>query len=333
LLTSGVLLPDALTVVGEQIGQRSFQEVASSLIDTVHRGTMLSEALKKYPALFDRLTIQMAKVGQETGSLGVSLGMASDHMEAIQEFRKKVRSAALLPGLTFLFFIGVTLIVFLLVIPRFADMFASVHQELPALTRVLVQISAFLRSWYALIIGFIIGLIALMVRAYAVSCQGRPLVDRIILQLPFIGSIVHQRALVYFLRSFSMLLQGGMPLASAIGIAKDTVENYELRRGFEEVEHDILSGSSLSQAMGLQQDKLFEQDLIAIARVAEESGHLGLIFQKAAIGYQDKVNRSLSFFTLLMQPLLMGFLGLLVMALIFAVYLPIFNLSQVISYH
>jgi type IV pilus assembly protein PilC len=331
LLSSGILLPDALKILSEQVDHVYFQEIVGSLVDAVRSGVPLSDALNRYPAVFHGVMITMVQAGQESGSLAASLAALSDYLETDQLFRKRLLSAALGPLFTLGFFIVVSLIIFIGIIPRFATIFIAVNHDLPYLTTVLVAISSFVSSWRMLVVGVLMAMMALVAQSYVRSEQGRWTVSRWSLRMPFIGPIVKKSFVVYFLRSLALLLEGGVPLVSALAIAKGSISNKVLQEYVQDVQYEVEAGSSLSQAMAVHQEDIFGQDILAIVSVGEESGNLGSTLRRLAGHYQEKVQRMLTLITTLIQPLFMIILGVLVTLLILAVYLPIFNLAHVIT--
>jgi len=329
LLHSGILLPEALTLINEQLDHPRLQEVAHNVANDVSSGLLLSDSLKKFPDLFSPVMVQMVHVGTEAGILAESLLMLSDYLESQHEFRKKMRAAILMPALTLLFFFIIALLIFIVIIPRFTMLFSAANQQLPPLTRKLMAISKFMHSWYALMALMVMGIMAFIARAYARSSDGRWYLDALALRLPITADVVRYSSLMYLLRSLAMLLKGGMPLVPAISIAKNSVTNEVLRHHLMYLEREVDAGSSLSQAMAQHPEQLFEQELLSIVKVGEESGQLASMLEQVATSYQGRVDRLLVTVTTLIQPMLMIILGLLVTILIFAVYLPVFNLSNI----
>jgi len=330
LLESGVRLPDALRILGEQSENILFGQIVFALESDIQEGVSFGDALGKHPQIFDDLMVKMANVGQESGNLGSSLKQLTSYLEIKQDFRKKLRSASALPMITLAFFVFITMSIFVFVVPKFADIFRTMNKELPTITRVILKISEFLRSYQLFIgLGILVAFIFLA-RKYIKKPVLQPVVEMILVRFPLTGSLIKQTSLVYFLRSVSMLLQSGMRLLPAIEITKKSFESSLLKNHLEMLQQDVYAGSSLSQSMTDYPGLLFSQDLVAMVKVGEETGSLGLMLQKAADMYQDKVDRSILFFTTIFQPLLMICLGLLIALLIFAIYIPVFSMADVV---
>ncbi|MCX5921750.1 MAG: type II secretion system F family protein [Candidatus Dependentiae bacterium] len=330
LLSAGVLLPDALLIISSQTEHARFQEVIDSITQKVHEGSSLSQSLSCYPRVFDQVMVQMVHVGEESGRLVAALTMLSDYLQMGHDFRRRLRSAAMVPMFTFSFFCFVALLIIMVIMPRFIGMFQSVKQELPYVTQVMISMSSFLRSRYMMLLvgaGFLVGFV---MRLYAQTARGSWQWDRFLLTVPWVGFLIKQSSLAYFLHALAMLLNGGMQLVPALALAQQTISNKVIHYYIGIIEREVEAGSSLSQAMLHDPAQLFGPDSIAIVRVGEESGRLSTLLSRAAVAYQDRVKRSLKIITAMINPLLMIVLGLLITFLIFSVYLPVFHLSDIL---
>lgn len=330
MLNSGVLMPDALMVIGSQMHHAQFQAIVSRIAQSVYEGKSLSQALAEH-SIFDPLMIKMVAVGEESGRLASCVSMLAEYLEMKAEFSKKLRAALLVPAISLAFFGIISMVIFVFIVPQFVSMFASVKQELPALTRHLLSLSALLRSSVALIWFGIIALSAFIFNRMIKTEQGQALWDSFLLKVPFIGSLIKESSLAYYLHALSMLLGGGVQLLPALKIAKQTVNNKMVSGQLTRIEQEVEEGHSLSQAMIHDPAQMFNSEIVSVVRVAEESGQMSQILARAASGLQEQVKRIISLITVLANPLLMIILGLLITFLIFAVYLPIFNLSNVIG--
>jgi len=204
-------------------------------------------------------------------------------------------------------------------------------KELPYVTKLVINMSTLLRSSAILIFVAALVLLVVVLRQCAKSARGKMVIDKIILHLPWLGDLVKNSSLVYFLHSVSLLIGSGVQLLKAMNVSNKSIKNSVLRFHVAQLEKEVAAGNSLSQSIKRMPGSLLEQDLVAMVKVGEESGNLGLMLKKAAIIYQGKVDRSIAFFTTIFQPLLMIILGLLITLLIFAIYLPIFSLSDIVQ--
>jgi len=329
LLEAGVLLPDALTVIYSQTHHRQWHIVLATISNSVCQGSSLSQALEGYPMVFDSVMINMVHVGQESGRLVESLGLLSDYLTTEHEFGNSMRSAAMVPMITLGFFAVIALAIFIFIIPHFITMFESVKQELPAVTRMMIASSDFFRSWYVLLVIGLIAVSSIVVRSFITTQRGAFVWDSFLLRMPCVGFLITQSSLANFLQAMAMLISGGMHVVPALAVAKGMIGNKRISHHIEIIEKEVQAGSSLSQAMVYEPGQIFGAHAIAIIKVGEESGRLTVLLNQTARMYQESIKKQITLLTTLINPLLMIILGLLITFLVFAVYLPVFNLSNV----
>ena len=221
LIDSGVLLPDALAIVGDQLNHPPFQELVHAIAVQVQEGVSFSFALESSPQIFDQITIQLIRAGEESGNVTGGLDAITGHIAATQDFYSRLRSALFLPAITLIFFLAVVLIIFVLIMPRFIDIFASMKQEIPPLTKRLLSISTFMRSPLMGILVAVGGILSIIGWRTTRTGGGRRLLDRLLCGLPLVGPIIKQRFVGYTMQALSVLLQGGMPLVQALGVVRE----------------------------------------------------------------------------------------------------------------
>jgi len=328
LINAGVLLPDAIGIVGDQLDHPPFQELIHSIATDVREGMLFSTALENYCAIFDPITIQLIRAGEESGNMGYALDAIASHMAATQDFYRRLRTALFLPAITMIFFCTIALIIFVFIMPRFLTIFSSLQQEMPLLTKRLLAMSLFIRSPLMGIVTAIGGAMILGVWRLTRVGKGRRILDNCLLHMPIIGSIMQQRFIGYTMQTLAVLLQGGMPLKQAISVVGQSVHNNLCKEQLVLLEGQIAAGSSLSDAIIRQQGMMGAPDVIAMIEVGQESGRLSMLLARVGHTYYERVTQQLSRLTMLLQPAVMVILGLLVALLIFAVYGPIFTLSS-----
>ncbi len=329
LIDAGVLVPDALVIVANQIEHPQLQEKMHIVAQMVIAGVSLSDALAETGAVAHSIIIQLIKAGEESGKLPFALDAICTHLSATQDFYRRLRSALMLPAITLLFFFIIIVIIFTVIMPNFVDIFTSMQTEVPPLTQTLLAVSAFMRSSA---MGLLISVGALGVLIlWRVTRRGkaRRLLDALLLKTPLIGTLLKQRFLSYTMRATAVLLEGGMPLSQALSIVRKSVHNHIFKQYLQRIERDIISGSSLSGAMAYHAEDLFSPDTIAMIEVGEESGRLPILLQRVSEMYHQRVMQRLSWLTMMIQPTVMILLGMLVALLIFAVYGPIFDMSRI----
>lgn len=327
LISSGIFLDQALRLLAASQKHAAFRELIQDMQADVLDGYLLSDALMRHPELFDTITICLIKAGQESGQLSEALRQLCVYQEARNAFTRKVRTALFIPCITFLFFLVITLLIFIVIVPSFADMFLFSRQEIPQATQFIFALSVFLRSAQLPIACSALLALVLAIR-YMVRKAGNKLrLDAFLLHVPLLGSFIKELHLSYFFQIIAMLRKGGVPMLDSLLIARDSIENDKIKSVIDTLRFSVENGSALSDAM--IQARFFESQVIALVEVGQESGQLPFLLFQAAQVYRDKVHKFLNLITIIIQPALMLLLGVMIMLLIFAIYLPIFNLSNV----
>lgn len=330
LLSSGIFLDQALLLVMHYSKKKFFKETIYDILLDVQHGMSLSKALKNYPTLFDSLTIQMIETGEESGKLSEALEYLCIHQEMIFQFKKKVKAVLLMPCITFLFFLVIASIIFAVIVPSMGSMIHSSGQPLSATTRALLMTSNFVRNGNNMILLIIGSLGSLCGCWYLFSfCQIRSFVDACLVRMPLIGALISDITFVYFFQSLAILTKTGVHTVTALSIAYQSVGNKVIKHRISSLVDAIDEGHPLSTA-AVQQEKLFSEHVLALLSVGQESSCLPFIFGQIALLYKERIDKFLTTMGTLVQPLLMIILGLLITALVFAVYVPLFNLSTVV---
>jgi len=330
LTGTGVLLPEALVIVAGQAQHPRLREVMHTVADEVASGELLSSVMARYPHLFSAIVIQLISVGEESGSLAGALDAVSSHLERTDDFYSRLRGALMLPIITLVFFSAIATVIFVLIIPYFADLFASMNHELPFITRMLIGVSRFMRSWS--VVGALGAAVVTMLGLALAGRRpaGKRVVDALVLRVPIVGDLLSNRFMTYLLHATALLLEGGVPLAQALGIVGHSIDNIYLCSDVHGLEEAVNNGNALSVAMRDVPSHRFGDELVAMVRVGEESGRLAFILKKSAAARHDRLVHSLGRLMALLQPLLMVLLGLLIATLVFAVYGPIITMARII---
>lgn len=329
LLSSGIYLDKALELLHTQNNNLQLKEAIYDIALEINEGNSLSYALAAFESLFSTVMVHMVKAGEESGKLSIGLGNLATYLQEKNQFEQKVRSALMLPIFTFIFFIVVALAIFIFIVPLFVSLFSSNGKQLPAITRIMMSVSSFLsRSKTFFLIFLCMGLL-FVIKQMRKSAFFSNYFDKCILSIPFVGPLVQTMSLSSFLQSLALLVQSSVPVVPALKMAQETISNSVTKDRVSCMTKQIEGGEKIYSAM-LQTD-IFLSEVCAMVCVGEESGALGLMLQKATDLYKQRINKSVALITTFLQPLLMVVMGLLILGLVFAIYLPIFNLSNVIS--
>ena len=328
LVGAGLPLVDCLGALIEQVDSPRQKKVLSQVRELVVEGGTLADAMKAHPLVFNDLYVNMVRAGDASGALDLVLIRLAEYTERAAALRAKVRSA-----LTYPVFMGIAssaILFFLLsyVVPKVTRIFEETHAQLPAVTLVLLAISGFLsKYWWAIVAAVL--LIVIAVRVSLRSPAGRLRFDKLTLRIPYFGKVLKKVALARFARTLSTLLLGGIPLLQSLDIVKHVVSNLVLSNAIEDGRNSIREGHSVADP--LKRSGLFPPLLVHMIAVGEKSGELESMLARAADAYDGEVEASVSALSSIMEPMLVIFMGGVVLFIVMAILLPIFELNQLVK--
>lgn len=328
LLRAGVLLPQVLEVIAQQLNNPIIYDIFLHIRHDIQQGVSFDKALEKHPLLCDPIIVIMLAAGHESGNIINAMENVALYFHNQYTFNKNLRATLAMPVVTLLFFMGISFFIFVFIIPRFADMFSSLQQELPPLTRLMISVSEFISSYSMIYLIFVSGIMVFCMHRYIATEQGKKGWSSILNNFPFIGTIIWQHHICQVLQALALLVKSGVPLVAALKIVSESVEHEKTKLVLQSLHNDVQAGQLLSVAM--LSTSLFLPEVVALVYVGQESGTLGHSLEGAALVYNDKVEESLRRFVFFLQPCVIIVLGLLVTLLIFAVYSPIMQLSHII---
>lgn len=330
LVMAGVLLPDALAIIAEQTQHVILEEVMHTIALHVREGKEFSFVVRQYPLLCDSLMAQLVSVGETSGKLPIALEAVVMYLRAQQDFYTHISSALCMPGITLAFFMLVVSLIFTFIIPRFADMFASLGHDLPPLTKMLMEISDYMLSWSFvwMIGGVILGVFCISL--FKKTAPGIKVWEKIVIKMPCVGTLVAYSLWGYFFESVGLLLAGGVQLVPALIAVQSTITHHRFYQTIGDVVGQVKHGNTFSCALQSLDSAYITPDVVAMIRVGQEVGALGIMLKQIAAVYHAKVKKTLSFITMIIQPLLIIMLGLLILLLIIAIYTPLLNMSYAV---
>lgn len=326
LLDAGVRLAPALEIVASLMPTKKSSNLVEDLQFCIESGIPLSEALGYYPDFFDPLTRTMIEVGESSGALALVFSSIAEHDKELALFDKNIKDAIRTPAITFSFFLIITLIIFIKIIPYFVFIIESSGKELPTLTRFFLSISVAVRSGYFWLGISILFLFWFAVRAFAQNFI-QALKETIIVNLPFVRGPLLDWTLGIFLNALHTLLSQGVPLITALHLAKETVPYHHMRWYIDQWTAFLDEGKSFHQTIALCSWRPLVE-LSAFIKIGEESGMLTTMVDKAAVLYKKKAQKEITVLVTLLQPLLLLVLGCLIGVLIFALYIPLLSLGD-----
>jgi general secretion pathway protein F len=324
---AGLPLVECLGTLIDQVERATLKRVLSHVRQQVREGRSLADALQAHPRVFSSIYVNMVRAGEESGTLETVLARLADYSEAQARLLRTVQSALTYPLL--MVAVASAILIFLLayVVPQVTRIFSETGQTLPLVTRMLIGLSSFLADywWVFLVVcaGGVLGCARLLR-----TPQGREWYDRFLLRLPWIGRLLQRLSVARMARTLGTLLASGVPLLSALDIVTHLVQNTLLRRALEEARAGVQEGESL--AAPLKRSGLFPALLIQMIAVGERSGELEGLLAHAAEAYDEEVATSLSRLTSLLEPLTILVMGGVVLFIVLAILLPIFELNQLV---
>ena len=326
LVGAGVPIVDALGAVLDQGPDTPMARVASRIRDLVKEGRPLSAAMGEIPAVFSGIYLNMVRAGEESGTLEIMLDRLADLMEKQVGTRRKVLGALFYPLL--LMGVGLLMVVFLLlvVMPRITAVFEGLKATLPLPTRILMGSSRWLNAHLLLAGGGTAAVVLLAVRAAA---RHRRTLDRLALSLPKVGTLLLAGQVARFSRTLGVLLASGTPLQKALEVSEAVVTSGPVKEAVARSREEIAEGRSLSQS--LRESKVFPPLAVHMIAVGERTGKLEELLLKVAQGYETEVDQTVATLTSLIEPVMILFIGGLVLFMVLSVLLPIFEMSQAVS--
>jgi general secretion pathway protein F len=327
LVGAGIPLVDCISALIEQVESARIKRMLSQVREQVTEGTSLADALKGHPRVFTDLYINMVRAGEASGSLDVVLLRLADYTENYAALRDKVRGALTYPVL--MGSVGALILFFLLsyVVPKVTKLFSENQATLPLMTTILLAISGFLQEYWWLVLGTI-AIVVISIRVSMRTPAGRLRFDRFVLAFPYVGKLVKKVALARFARTLSTLLTSGITLLTALDIVKNVVSNTVLSNAIDDARSSIREGQSI--APPLKKSGLFPAMLVHMIAVGEKSGELEAMLAKAADAYDREVESSVTAVTSILEPVMILVGGGVVLFIVMAILLPIFELNQLV---
>lgn len=328
LLKAGIPIIRAIKGLSENASHKRFQEILKDIADQLEQGRSLSSSMAKYEKVFTRLTISVVVVGENTGKLDDVFLQLALYFEREQETRKRIKSALRYPTFVLIALAIAMFILNLFVVPVFTQTFERFDTELPIMTRVLIGTSNFFVNYWWLLIIVIVGGI-FTVKQYVNSTNGRLKWDKFKLKLPVVGGIIERSLLSRYSRSFSMILRAGVPLTAGLSLTADAVDNAHMQKRIKEMRQGIEKGESLLRVS--KNSELFSTLVLQMIAVGEETGRLEPLLEESADYYEREVDFDLKSLTAKIEPILIGFVAVMVLILALGIFTPMWNMMSAVK--
>lgn len=326
LLKAGIPIMRALAGIQSSVGNQKLAQVVGQLRVSLDSGRELSVAMTEHPKVFDSFYISMIRVGETTGNLDNIFLRLSEHIEFDRFMRGQIKSALQYPMFVLTAMAIAIVVINVMVIPQFEKVFASMHADLPFITKMLIAFSNFMRNYWFVLIGMIAGA-GWAFKTYVKTASGRSNWDRIKMRIPIAGKIIFKGTMARFARSFALSTRSGLPILSALRLVSQTVENEYISAKILSMSAGIERGETILRTA--TQTGVFNSLVLQMIAVGEESGSLDTLMQEIADMYQADVEYDVKTLGAQIEPILIMFLGALVLVLALGVFLPIWDMSSV----
>lgn len=328
MIDAGLPLVQCLEILQDQQPNPTFKRILKQVKRDVEEGSTLSEAIKKHPAVFDNLFVNLVAAGEMGGILDVILNRLAAYIEKVSALKKKVKGAMTYPGIVVTIAFVVIAVILIFVIPTFAKLFLDAGVPLPPMTQMVMSISDFMvKFWYMILIG--IGLCVFALKQIRKRPAGRDVTDRILLRLPVFGMLLKKVAVARFTRTLGTMLSSGVPILDGLDIVAATAGNMVIEKAIRVARSAISEGRPVAEP--LDETGVFPGMVTQMIAVGEATGALDTMLGKIADFYDEEVDTAVEALTSLLEPMLIVFLGVTVGGLLVAMYLPIFQIADVAS--
>ncbi|WP_419418653.1 type II secretion system F family protein [Legionella sp. D16C41] len=328
MLNAGIPLIQTFDIIAKGQTNQKVKTLVETIKKDVESGLTLTEALKKHPKYFNELYYNLVDAGEKSGSLDVMLAKIATYKEKIEKIKRKIKKALTYPIAVLVIAFLVTAGLLIFVIPQFEALFKGFGADLPALTRGVISLSQLFQTYWYIIFGAIgIGIYA-FIRARNRSVNFAHNVDRFMLKIPIIGSILQKAAIARFARTLSITFAAGLPLVEALYAVAGATGNIIYAQATNKIREEVSNGQQIRIAM--DNTHLFPSMVIQMIAIGEESGALEQMLTKVADFYEEEVDNAVDSLSNLLEPIIMSILGILVGGLVIAMYLPIFKLGSVV---
>ncbi len=328
MLSAGVTLIQTLDMIASGHANRKMREMLAEIGASVSAGNPLSSTLRQHPDHFDDLYCDLVETGEQSGALETIYDRIAIYKEKAEALKSKIKKAMFYPIAVIVVAFIVTTILLIFVVPQFEEIFSSFGAELPAFTQFVLGISRFMQDYGLIVGGVVIAAGMLFARAHKKSLKLRDSVDAKILKIPVIGEILKKASVARFTRTLSTTFAAGVPLIGALDSAAGAAGNAVFRDAILFVKKEVSGGIPMNVAM--RSTAVFPEMVVQMIAIGEEAGAVDEMLGKVATIYEAEVDDMVDGLTSLLEPMIMAVLGVVIGGLIVAMYLPIFEMGNVV---
>lgn len=324
--TAGVAIVDALEMLGDQTENKALQEAIYNVKASVQKGDTLANSMRQQDGIFPPMMVNMVEAGESSGSLEVAFERMAIQFEKSTKIKSLVKKSMIYPIALTVIVIGVVVVMMILVIPTFSDMYADMGQELPALTRGVVALSDFIvGKWYILIAVIVVAVIA--IKAFVATDTGKYVKADLGMKMPIFGKLTVKSASAQFARNLSTLTAAGISMVDALEIVAKTMSNLRFKDAVLEAKEKVTQGRPLSEP--LKASAVFPNMIIHMIGIGEETGNMDDMLITAATYYEEEVEVATEQVSAVIEPLLIVVMAGIVGTIIMSVLIPMFGMYDI----
>lgn len=328
MIDAGIPLVHALGILSEQIENKNLKNVVIIVRQDIEAGMSFCDALAKHPKLFSELFINMVRAGEASGQLDEVLERLATYLEKSAALTRKIKSSLIYPAVVVSMAILITAVLLLKVVPTFKGIFETLGGKLPLPTQILLFISDLLRKYFLLVLGLLI-ILSFLFKRYINTDRGRYIYDQKKLCLPVLGPLFRKLAVAKFSRTFSTLVRSGVSILNSLDIVSKTSGNKIIEEAVMNCSKSVRDGEPISKP--LAKSGIFPPMVCRMISVGEQTGQLEKMLSKIADFYDEQVDSAAAAMTSLIEPLVIAFLGIVIGGIVIALFLPVFQITQLIG--
>jgi type IV pilus assembly protein PilC len=328
MIDAGIPVLQSLEILAEQTTHKNFRKILQDVATRVAAGSSINKAMSKYTQVFSEFFVHVVKAGEESGHLDEILERVATYLEKTDKLIRKVKSALVYPIVVMLMSVAITVFMMIKVIPTFTEIYDGFDVALPKPTQILIGMSNFMQAYWYLIIAVVVAIV-IGLKMFSKTPHGGLIMDNIKLRVPVFGMLLRKVAVSKFTRTLGTLLKSGVPILRSMDIVAKTSGNHVIERAVQGSSKSIREGRKIVDP--LRESKVFPPMVLRMIAVGETSGELEKMLSKIADFYDDQVDASVAALTSLIEPLVIGFMGIAIGGIVVGMFLPMFQLANVIS--
>ena len=329
MIDAGLPLVQSLAILARQVDHKGLQKILKDVRIDVEGGLPFSDAIAKYPKVFNRLYLNLVRAGEVSGTLDMVLDRIAIFQEKDLALRGKIKGALTYPVIVLVFALGVTYFLLTTVVPQFAGILISLNAPLPLITQGLIATSNFLQNQTLILVAIIVALV-FAYRWYYARDDGRHVIDRIKLKMPVFGNLISKAALASFSRTLSLLIKSGVNIIESLDITRGAANNAIVEDALLNAKNAVMQGEQMSQPMAAAVD-VFSPMVVSMVAIGEETGGLDTMLDKIADYYDREVDEAVDQLTAAIEPIMIIFLGAIVGLIVAGMFLPMFSIIGALS--